>query len=306
MKKFLLQILVFGILIAATLVAGEFAVRRVPNPYRLKDCGMTEVAPVVNTVILGNSHAFYGIRPDMMPGRAFNLANVSQTLHYDLMLLQRYAPLFTDSLRNVILPISYTSFFDAELEDSDEWWRAINYKLYMGIDRNSDLSPYNAELSHISVWNKKLAVAAGLSDVRLDVDPSGFGLAYRTDAKDAAWESTGPATAARHTRGLHTERVEANTAVLDSIADFCDVRGVRLIMTIMPAWHTYTSALDPLRLGQMRRTAAEVAARHPDAVFLDFLDCPDFTADDFYDADHLTSDSGAVRFTRLLLPYLAR
>ena len=46
----------------------------------------------VETIVLGNSHTYYGIRPELLPYAAVNLANVSQTLDIDLLLLEYYAP----------------------------------------------------------------------------------------------------------------------------------------------------------------------------------------------------------------------
>ena len=78
MKSFLLRLSLFLLPIAILAVAGEAYVRSLPNSYRLKGEWMRQNADSVEVLILGNSHAYYGIRPQDMQGVAFNLSNVSQ------------------------------------------------------------------------------------------------------------------------------------------------------------------------------------------------------------------------------------
>lgn len=299
MKRFLIQTLLFGLLILATLAAGELLVRSMDNPYKIKARRMATSGGGISTVILGNSHSYFGIRPDLFDGEAVNLANVSQTLRYDRILLSHYSDRL-DSLRMVILPVGYTSLFDTDLEDTDEWWLGINYKLYMGIDRHSAFSRYGSELSHMAVFNNKLGVLFGLAESNLACDSLGHGMAYTADKKYDGWELTGPEFAVRHTAGLHPEREAENIAEIDSIAEFCRRRGADLVLVTMPEWKSYRDNVDPARLGRMRSVLDSISSSRG-VLWLDYFSDPRFEEDDFYDSDHLTSDGGAEKFTRILI-----
>ncbi len=298
MKRFLIQTLLFGLFIVASLAAGELIVRSMENPYKIKQRYFCENPTGTRTVILGNSHSYFGIIPDMLPEKAVNLANVSQTLRYDRILLEHYADNL-DSLRTVILPLSYTSLYDVDLEDTDEWWLAINYRIYMGIDRHPAFSKYGSELSHIAVYNSKLATFFGLAESNLSCDSLGHGTSYSLDRKYEGWEETGPEFARRHTAGLHPEMEARNIAEIDRIADFCRERGARLVLVTLPEFESYRANVDMARLDRMRFVADSISTSRG-LKYLDFYADPRFGKDDFYDSDHLTSDLGATKFTRIL------
>ena len=159
----MLRTALFALIVGCLLGAGEWAVRRyVPNPYRTKAERM-EHGPMPRSIVLGNSHSYYGVRPDMLPAPAVSLANVSQPLAYDLELLRHYEALGRlDSLRFIVAQVSFTSLFDKDFEDTPEWYRCINYKLYMGLDRHPALSRYGFELARPSVYGAKLKSLAGI------------------------------------------------------------------------------------------------------------------------------------------------
>lgn len=298
MKRFLIQTVIFGMLIVASLATGELIVRSMENPYKIKQRYFLENPTGTQTVILGNSHSYFGIIPELLSGKAVNLANVSQTLRYDRMLLEHYAGNL-DSLRTVILPLSYTSLYDVDLEDTDEWWLAINYRIYMGLKLHPVFSRYGAELSHIAVYNSKLATFFGLEDSNLSCDSLGHGTSYSLDRKYDGWEETGPEFARRHTMGLHPEMEAVNIAEIDRMADFCQERGARLVLVTMPEYESYRENVDASRLSRMLHVVDSISTSRG-LTYLDYYADPRFGKDDFYDSDHLTSDLGATKFTRIL------
>ena len=67
----------------------EYAVRQIPNEYKYKNDWMDQHAEEVETLIMGSSHAMFGINPAFIDGVAFNLGLPSQSLKYDLFLLHK-------------------------------------------------------------------------------------------------------------------------------------------------------------------------------------------------------------------------
>ncbi len=84
-----------------------------PNPYKYE--WMQENAEEVETLVLGSSHTFYGIRPEFFDSKTFNLANVSQGMKQDLFLIKYWANRYKN-LKYVIFPISFFTWFGHGLE----------------------------------------------------------------------------------------------------------------------------------------------------------------------------------------------
>lgn len=298
LKKFVIRTLLFAFIIAASVSVCEICVRSLPNPYKTKQEAMERMAPTVRTLILGNSHTYFGVRPDMLGPGAVNLANVSQTLRYDRRLLEQWLPR-TDSLKTVIMHVGLTSLFDIDMEDTSDWIFAINYQIYNRMGVHPLLSKYSLELSNISTWNGKLGVFFGLRESNLQCDSLGHGESYPVSAKYAEWEETGPDFARRHTENLHRDMVEANLDEIARVDSLCRSRGARLVLVTLPEWHTYRENVTP---ADYRRFTAAIDSfsRARDIPWISYWDDPRFGADDFYDADHLTSDAGATKMTRIL------
>ena len=90
MKNFLIYLGSLLLSVIFFLGVGEYLARQAPNPYKYKEEWMQIHHSEVNTLVLGGSQCFYGIKPELLSGVSFNLANVSQGLKYDLFLLKRY------------------------------------------------------------------------------------------------------------------------------------------------------------------------------------------------------------------------
>lgn len=108
MKKFLLLSTLLCCTIITTLILGEFLVRTMSNPYKVKNKWMMEHSQNINSIILGSSHTYYGVRPEYVDS-LYNLANVSQNPKYDYFMLEKYGNL-CPNLKTVILPISYLRY----------------------------------------------------------------------------------------------------------------------------------------------------------------------------------------------------
>ena len=116
MRRFIIKTAIFLVL-AALIAAGiEAYIRSWDNSYKAKDRWMTDNAATVETIILGNSHALFSFRPQYVGCNAYNLANVSQTIDYDNLLLRHYAPM-CKRLKNVIITVDNSNLFDPSLDE---------------------------------------------------------------------------------------------------------------------------------------------------------------------------------------------
>ncbi|MGN1213739.1 MAG: hypothetical protein ACI4TR_02480, partial [Bacteroidaceae bacterium] len=126
MKKFLIDTAVFSLLILVPLVVAELYVRTLPNAARYKHNYMLTRSAEIETLVLGNSHTYYGVDPSVLGSHAFSLAMPSQTYRYDYYLLTHYD---MPRLKTVVLSVTYTSMFeDLDTNDKLRCW-AVRYRL---------------------------------------------------------------------------------------------------------------------------------------------------------------------------------
>lgn len=299
MKRYVTYLLALLIPVAIALGIGEWCVRSVENTYSYKRKIMLLNHEKTETLILGASHTYVGVKPDLLDGNAISLAFVSQQPKYDEFLLKQVD---YPMLKNVILGISYSTFFNDRLENKDVWYMAMYYKIYMHYPEHSDFSYYNFECSDMDNFRKKLGYFFR-GENTVDCDPYGWGCHYTTDRKNMEkWndENNGKATE-EDQRGKWPEAeryAQGHLAALTRIADFCAQKGARLILVTTPCHEKYTRRLKPYQLKRMHELTSQlIKTRH--VTYLDYLYDQRFGDDDFFDADHL-SDVGAVKFTQIL------
>ncbi len=269
-------------------------VRQIPNPYKIKHTWMNQHADEVEIIFLGSSHTYYGIRPEYIPN-SFNLANGSQNLKYDYFMLEQYGGQ-CKKLKKVVLPISYFTLFSKGFEGTDDWWYAINYKIYMDCDYHSDFSIYNWELAHTSVFRGKLK--SSLREKKVGCDSLGWGLDYALSAKQPTWDNTASDAAVERHTAKDFSYLDMNLEYIDKIASFCRENSISLLLITTPTWHTYYEHLDKKQLDKMYSVIRELQHTYS-LSYYDYLKDSRFVADDFYDADHL-SDVGAKKFSQIL------
>ena len=289
MKRFLLRTFLFLLPLALLLLGGEAVLRLHPNAAKDKDKAMRLTGSIIDTLILGSSHAYYGLCPEILGRNAYNAAQVSQTLMYDEFILNRYA---LPRLRAVVLTVSDFSFYE-ELEGTPSWYLAGRYRMYMGCDYHSLASAYAWEAAAFPVFVKKLLALRQPPRERWSL--RGQGLDYTLESRATDWDNgISRAAVNRYTDLSHGD---VNETRLCRIAARCQQRGISLVLVATPLRPSYRMEQNPAQVADMHRRIERVAARFPQTVhFLDFAADPAFTADDFYDADHLNR-AGAVKLS---------
>jgi hypothetical protein len=300
MKKFLIKVFCFMLPLLVTAIVLEFYLRSIPNNYRYKSDYLDEHSNRVETLILGSSHTFYGINPQFMQKNTFNVAFSSQSLEIDFEILKKYQNKF-DNLKVVILPISYFTL-GYDLSISVESWRYRNYVLYFHLDIAKNLLDYSEVFSKInSKWGNRLLFDILSSSSTNSISQKNFfEFGYCANGKNSSdLQKTGKTAAERHTCYSQHEFYVKNTAILNSIYDFCNQRNIKLVLITTPTYYTYRENLDKIQLDKMNETINNFIEIHKEVVYLNYFECADFIAKDFYDADHL-NEFGAEKFTKKL------
>lgn len=300
MKRFLKLSLLFALPVLLVLCVCECLVRCHPNSYRYKHEWMMEHRRDVNTLILGASQAYAGIKPDLLDDCAFNLANVSQHYEHDWWLLSHYGEEMP-RLKTVILTLDDCMPFEGPLEDAVESYRATYYRLYMGHDKHSWVSRWGLECINVTQFRAKLnRVVAG--NTSLDCDSLGWGTTFGGKKKcdETTMRRLALNTWERH-RCRDRSMISYNMQFVDSVGQWCLAHGVQLVLVTPPLWQGYVrEVMDPWQRGAVDSLGRATAQKHQ-ALYLNCMDDTTYTIADFHDADHL-SPSGAAKFTARIKP----
>jgi hypothetical protein len=301
MKKFIIKSLLYLMFIFVLASIGELILRCVPNDYSYKKHYLDIHANEIQTLILGNSHTYYGINPVYFSGSTFNASHISQSLEYDYEILKRYDEKLT-SLQTVILPVSYFTLW-SNLISGTESWRIKNYIIYYGITRGNEPVKFHFELSSNSFkTNIERLKSYFTNKNNITYSPSGWGTNY-SSKNPQDLEETGKTAARRHKKNLNLNEnkktFEYNISVLDSIANICRKHNAKLFLFTPPSYKTYRQNLDPNQLNETIKTANTFTSRNPDCIYLNLLTDTTFIPADYYDADHL-SEKGAEKLSSLI------
>lgn len=281
-------------IVLCALGVGEWFVRRMETPYSYKALYVREHGKEISTLILGSSHTYYGLRPDLMRDSVFNLANVSQTPRYDLAILKEYAQ-FLPNLKRVIIPISYFTFRDPTLEEMEPN-RVVQYKVGMKLPLHSDWSVYNFSIYDFAGYAGRLRSLIVKEEVNR-CDSLGFGLGFDLSTQQGNWKDQTSARVADLTRENPSGVIQV-IGDLNAIIDFCQRRNIDCILITTPVWKGFRSAMDKKQYAEMRHIADSLSRRRGVRYF-DFFSSEIFTDEDFHDSDHL-SDLGAIKLTERL------
>lgn len=298
MKKGILLSLLFLLPIGMALVGLEMLLRKIPNSYQLKNDYLHEHGDRIQVLILGHSQHFYGLDPAHFSLTAFNAAHVSQLYMHDLAILRQYIGKL-EKLEYLILPVTYTSFFD---EGNDNVFINKNYVLYYGLPNTMGWMD-TFELSGLSLRQNVLRVLNYWVHHKADFGMTayGFGTDYRESGGQELEKTAGEA-AARH-RSARDGFLPENRKAFEELMDLALSHHVGVLLVTPPVHTAYYALIDKHSLAMTKRVAREYADRELLIDYVDLDQHPDFTDADFYDADHL-NQAGAGKFSRLLNRYL--
>lgn len=296
-RKFICRTFLFALLPTLLfLSAYETVYRNIPNSYSLKKEYLDTRADSVEVLVLGSSHAFYGINPDCFTLRTFNAANVSQSLDYDAMI---YDAWFKEKSypRYIILPISYFTLW-SRISLGIEHWRSRKYSIYMGFGSWRDwFSPdgYEFQLGDRTVIRYYLS-----GGNKIDCTSSGFGTSY-VCSSDKDVDESAITAATRHTIKVDRQQIyEENISYINDMLSDCRKFGKKVVFLISPYRELYREALPAKQIERTCQVLDSLHRAYPDnTAILDFSSDRRFDAADFYDADHLCTD-GAAKLSVIL------
>lgn len=294
MKQFLKKVGLFLLPLLLLGLIAEVLLRRIPNEYAYKSEYLDKHADSVNILFLGSSHSYLGINPEFIHGNSFNAAASSQSIDYDLRILQKYDSKLKN-LKYLVVPVSYFTLF-TDLSEAPESWRVKFYTIYYGIHSSSRFNDYTEMLcGSLELNTKRLIRYYALKRNLLECNSLGWALPFheKKDVPSSGVEAARKQTVAgRHLFSKHQE-------ILSSIIGIAAKHHATVILFTAPGYKTYYNNLDTNQLNTTLKTVETMVMNHPNVQYYNLLRDSSFTEEDFYDGDHL-NQFGARKFSMKL------
>lgn len=293
MKAFVKYVTFFIAPILIFIIVGELLLRNIPNDYSYKSKYLDKNAQKIETVFLGSSHFYFGINPEFISSKSFNAAHTSQSLDFDLKILEKYNDDW-DSLKYIVVPVDYFSLY-SRLDTGIEAWRVKNYTIYYGIK-----SDYKIE-NNTEIFSNKLRVNFDrvrqfYFDDKNDITCSNLGWGFNYNSKNNNdLQLSGKTAAKRHT-AKNKDQFNENVAVLKQIVEFAKNKNCNVIFVTSPAYKSYVSNLNINQLNGTVNELISLSQLNKNVVYVNLLNDSSFVKEDFFDADHL-NEIGAKKFT---------
>ncbi|MGJ5642329.1 hypothetical protein [Formosa sp. S-31] len=296
MKRFIIFVISFLIPILLLGVVLEVFIRKIPNDYISKADYLNKNANTIETLILGSSHALYGVNPDYLNGIAYNASFVSQTPDLDLAILKQYESEF-QSLKNVVIRLSYATLFE-KLSDTSEDWRLKDYNLYFNLKQDYKFK-YNSELLSVKLKTnlKRLYNYYILEESEQNISEHGWGINSGLKPPNDLDEA-GKKAAIRHTAD-DFEWYKENTMIFEEIAEFCQQGNIKLIVVTFPTISAYGANMKKDQFEKTLEYGKFLETEYSNCRYYNFLNHPIFETEDFFDGDHLNAQ-GAKKMTDLI------
>lgn len=296
MKRFLLKMILFAIPLIAVLAAWELIMRNAPHVFKYKrQVIMEKYRKEGRILVLGSSHAFYGVNTRFMP-RACNLAFVSQELCHDRFIFETFLK-SPNRLEYVIVPVSIFSFFGAK--QNNDSWKDTNYSAYWGFpvsDISNRFFIFGNMPNQFRLFKrlKKKIKREGVPQA-YNIDETGWGTNQAFMPREQ-FKTLAEKAALRHC-DADLEKIDGFHELQKLIA-LAQKHKIKVLLFTPPAHRFYWKKISPEQEKRMRELLAELV-KMPGVTYIDLLRSDKFELNDFGDGDHLTP-SGAEKLARIL------
>ena len=301
MKGFLVKFLTLLLAFLLLLAILEYAYAALESDYSYKAEHLNHSENTYETIILGSSHAYYGIDPQAFKNSTFNLAHVSQSLDLDVYLLNKYKK--KTNFNTVIIPISYFSF-QQSLFESEESWRATDYYYSYGLKT----VPLETKLFLLSqkknIFRALYQSAFSGTSARRYVDDHGFAKADHNQSNI----TLGNAQIAIKRHSMSEQQLQSDYTLNPqfSLLRNCIENNaeLRFVLVSLPVHKLYADARDSAQIEYVDNCIQSLISLNENVAYYN-LDTLALSETDFKDTDHL-SKTGADKISSLLNKIITR
>lgn len=302
MKQFLKKIRFFVAILIVVWAATELFYRLVPNNYTVKNNSIEQNYSQCETLIFGNSHAFYGLNPAEFDDKAFNLANVSQTLFFDRLLFFKHADKMP-KLKNIIITVEYSSL--SQRDDHPELeWRKYFYESQMGLHTGS-ISPFDIKKYSMALVPRFSITLEAFKQYTqqgtlAECGPNGWAPKIGVNNQYNNPEM-GKNIVQKHEEGAVA--FDVNLKRLNDIIQACKAKNIKVFIVTMPVTSHYANAVTITKLNNIIQHC-KAFTNSKDIFYLNLFKDERFNNTDFYDTDHLNT-KGAAKCSKIVSDFIA-
>ena len=295
-----------GILLAPFLIFftwAEFRLSSMPNSYSQKLSLLEKTATNIEVLVLGSSHALYGINPSLFRYAGINMAQHAQSVYYDTKILLRWGSRLP-RLKLVIFPISY---FSLEWRPEGVVDRTVFYRRYYDISSPLDWSQLQLHrFSIFATYGLKSSIDclfSGLPPKELldsSLTDTGWLPGDRKDisTNQGMYDTNGVERVHYHESVMDDKYKNQNIAYLRQPLTWCKNNQIIAVFITTPVTRSYFKYIDKKRSASMKETIHQLCIEYG-ANYFDFESDGRFTQQDFQDIDHLNS-TGAGKFSAII------
>jgi hypothetical protein len=232
------------------------------------------------SLVLGSSHAFYGINSRIIDKHFFNIASVSQSLMEDYNIL-KFLVKNHYSVEKVVLPISYfsNSSYLCDTPIEGEQLRMFDYKSCYNINYPNKFNIRN-EINYLS------RISNTLISQKRDFELDKWGNLIGECNQNGVLISDAKIAFKRHNTNTNFRKINP---YLDSINELCKKQNTTLIFVVMPFSKPYRKLIDKTPFNVLlKKIAAKYSSKNCFLINqMDFFN-PNEESNMFRDADHLS------------------
>ena len=313
-RKFLKTTTTFLLIPFFLILIIDYYIRDINSLYKEKFSQLIESKDSVDVLILGNSHANYGVDPgEFKNNYAYNLANVSQQIYFDKRLTITALNKGMDKLKYVFISVDYHSLFTSSQGVRDIWSYYAN-----GIKYKE--TKYTLAVISPFLWGYTPKIALSLIKKRIinkikyrNTQIINFDVEDGIDIRDVIQKGfiSFKGTNTKYfnkkeylSRAGRFKEPDINSERKDVIKDLEDFiyklksNKITPILFSTPVYSEYNEYLDINIINRNKLDIKEICNKY-NIEYWDYSNDKGFSKSDFYNCDHLNK-KGAKKFGKML------
>lgn len=309
MKKFIIKLIIFTLIIATPLLTVNFMYKNTNFYLSMNELYWLKVYPKdIELLNLGNSHEKNSIRMfDKFDGVSHNFATSSQPFYYDYQVLKNVKnSVSKDAV--VLIPISLFDWYYNYLELFKEDVASYN-KRYYSLLPASSIYKYDFEddvkYNYLPVLTAKENLKYIINDVELPKQEAAVYYTNSTAVKNLAEQKYD--SWINHVMKQTNEVRNDNIKWFKKTVDLCYDSGYKPVVIITPIPYTLNEKFSDEIIEDFYNTNEKVVSEYPDLLLLDYSKDEEFTKNlNYYrDADHMNT-YGADAYSKKILDDLVK
>ncbi|TYA58297.1 hypothetical protein [Formosa maritima] len=289
MRKLLTYISLFLLPILLVWMLAEVFYRTVPNNYTYKHEQISKMEGL-EVLVLGDSHTFYGVNPEWLSLKAYNLSNVSQTIYFDKLLLEKHINQLP-RLKYLIVAVDYTTLSQAD-NTQEDIWRKYFYKAQMDLDVPL-IYWYDPKSYSLAITRKFDKTWNTFKEYRnnktlISCDSNGWGNTYLSTVDAVEMSRLAKVVAKKHEDESMDFSLNSNR--VQQMIDLCNEKGIEVLIVNMPSVAEYVSLLNSNKWQKIDSVCNQIEINNKNVTRINLLNNKQFELNDFQDADHLNAE----------------